>query len=1261
MAEDRGGTEEDRVRASLARVEGWLAALAPADATTPGSTAPAEREEHGILDGLRDDADSFDFLRRLLDALAGEADPFAAALSLRSAAQELPPSLPARDRLAVRAGGLASLGLPWAVLPLARRRLRERVAHLILSARLPGREPEQTDARLRETLRANAAAGFDTLLAPSGDPVLGPEGAADEIARLAALAALPGATSIAVDPARVVPGGSWWSLDADAARAADLAPLLDVAEEHGTVVVFEGHDHRSALLATELALLALGPHERAAVRAGVHLAADLPESADAAERLAALSRARVARGGEPLELIVGRGGFAGQARIDSLLSGLPVPVFDSEDEARAGLLRLVRKLAGHAGAVRTVIATEDPLLLAAATVLAEAAARPAVQLRAGTVPALARTLADHGFAVRLRLPVFAPKTFGSAAGPLVRLAAEAADPESDLSRAARVLHRAPRADPAEREELARAFELADRPAPPSHRTQRRSREWNPSERDSALFYRPPAETGRFDTGGLTAAVLGLGADDTGRIVLEPTGEVRALPVVSGTGFANEPDTDASSAENRDWARRLLARASAARGVEAAAVAQAREAAADTGALLDLAAAAAEPWRAQRAAERSIRVARLALGLASARDRLIEESVAESGAPIASVDADVSGAIDATRYLGQLAAGLGAVRGAEFVPGRIAVVVADAGVPLAERAEAVAAVLAAGSAAVLVAHPSLARSSAALIEEWRAAGLPEGTVSLAVASEAASGTGGADASEETPDSAGAASDPHIALAAGLAADPRVDRAQVLGRRETARALLRRRPDLRVEGRFRALGSTLIAPNADLPAAVRDAVRSAFGGAAADARSARVLVLLGSAARSKRLRRLLADAVRNLRVGDAAAAPEAAGTDPLVFDLGPLASPPGPAGLRALTELQPGEEWLVRPEQLDDAGLLWRPGVRTGVRRDARFWADAIGVPVLGVVSAHSLDEAIRLQGALGGGSTAALHAGGELEIIPWLDGVRAAALVVGRATVDARIERHPGGGWGGAGTGGDALTGGPNRLTGLGSWRLREGTPSSTLHLRGLDPRVRSLIETAQSSLGYEEFDRVRRAALSDALAWRTSLGRVHDEVGLGIERNVLRHHPVHGHVRLAERGSSAELVRVLAAGLLVGAPLTVSTGEVLPPELSRFLEEQEIPVSLERDDDWLERTVATETLEGPEAMADRVRLIGGDPRRTAEWLGGLDRVPLWTEPVTMAGPVELLVFLREQSVSIAAHRHGFAAPPPGVDEWLDALDARVDP
>lgn len=1241
-----------------ARVAAWITTLADTPAhpshtgRAAGDTPTTTRAD--LIEGSRRDADGFGFTRRLLDAVVGASDPFNAALGLRQVSRDMPSSMPMVERFAVRAGGFASLGLPWAVLPVARKWLRDRVSHLVVSAKLgsPKEHPETSAESgaaqppvppgLRAAQQRAAAEGRDLLLALGGTAVLGERGAQLELQRLKRLAAMPDVQTLAVDVARLAPTtrARSWSLDHDAeAGALRLRDLLECAQQHGTSILVESHDYRSALLAPQLLVNALAAPGLERVHVGVMLPAELPEALRTAEALTGLSKARVDSGAAPLEIAVGIAGFTGREQIESILSGLAIPALEDRTEQHAQLMRVLLSLLEAGDAVRTVVSSEDPHLLAAATVLAERTGRPGaltLQLRAGIAPQLEEVIAEHGFGVRRRLLLVPPKEFAGAVEYLIALAAETADTDSPLAHV-RALLGGERAELALgtrrlRDVLAEAAEAA----PQSRRNQHREREWSEDARDTVVFYRSPTEPDRHETGGLTAAVLGLTRAHTGAITLEVAGSPLRIPVISESGFANEPNTDASRFENREWVRGVLER-SGRSSIGIAPMRDAERRAEEPALAVQAALVAGAPWSGLRPGERGTRVARLALGVAAARDRLIEVLAAESGAPVPVIDAEINGAIDSARYLGQLASSLGAIRGARFRPDRLAAVVVEAGVPLSERAEAVLAALAAGSAVILVAHPSVARSSAVLIEEWCAAGLPVDAVVLAVP-----------ASSEDPRSA------HLALAASIAVDPRVDRTLVLGSRVTAKTLLRLRPDLRVEGRFRALGVVVVAPSADPVLAVQHAVASAFGAMHADATRARALVLLGPAARSERLRRSLVDAVQSLRVGDTAR-PD--GADPLSFEFGPLPELPGEAGLRALTELDPGEEWLVKPERLDEQGLLWRPGVRTGLVRDSRFWSDAVGMPVMGVMTAHSVDEAISLTNRLGGGAVAGLHAGDPIETLPWLERTLAAHLAVGRPTTGGRVERQPGGGWRAAGMGAPALAGGPHRLQPLGSWELREGTASSTLHLRGLAPEVRVLIETAQAALDYSSFDRVRRAALSDALAWRTSFGRAYDVSGLGIERNLLRHVPLSTHVRLAEGGALGDLVRVLSAGLVSGAPMTVSTGMVLPPEIGEFLAMQGISIALERDDDWLERI----SINGPgddELDASRIRLIGGDRSRTAEWLGGLDEVTLWAEPVTMAGPVELLAFAREQSISIAAYRNGLALLPAGIGGWIAELQGR---
>jgi RHH-type proline utilization regulon transcriptional repressor/proline dehydrogenase/delta 1-pyrroline-5-carboxylate dehydrogenase len=53
-----------------------------------------------------------------------------------------------------------------------------------------------------------------------------------------------------------------------------------------------------------------------------------------------------------------------------------------------------------------------------------------------------------------------------------------------------------------------------------------------------------------------------------------------------------------------------------------------------------------------------------------------------------------------------------------------------------------------------------------------------------------------------------------------------------------------------------------------------------------------------------------------------------------------------------------------------------------------------------------------------------------------------------------------------------------------------------------------------------------------------------------------------------------------------------------------------------------------------------VRLIGGDTSALYTAIGGRPDVAVYGEPVTEAGRLEILPFVREQAVSITAHRFG---------------------
>ena len=677
---------------------------------------------------------------------------------------------------------------------------------------------------------------------------------------------------------------------------------------------------------------------------------------------------------------------------------------------------------------------------------------------------------------------------------------------------------------------------------------------------------------------------------------------RTLELGTATHFTNEPDTDPSIGGNRRWANSILER-SVDSTLGTSSVAAARVSDGETlDRLIGSALAAGTAWGATPAAERA-RVLRDAGDvLAAFRGRLIEVMANETGKTIAEGDVEVSEAIDFARYYADRALELDSVENATWVPPRLTAVMPPWNFPVAIPAGSVLAALAAGSAVMIKPARLSRRSGAVMVEALWEAGVPRDALQLLTMDEGA-------------------------LGQQLVSDARVDRVILTGAWETADLFRSWRPDLPILAETSGKNAIIVTPSADLDLAVADIVKSAFGHAGQKCSAASLAILVGSVATSERFLRQLEDAVRTLRVGYP--------HDPLT-QMGPIIEPAKGKLLSALTTLGPGESWLIKPRQLDESGMLWSPGVRTGVAAGSEFHMTEYFGPVLGIMSARSLDEAIRMQNAVDYGLTAGIHSLDPAEVATWIDTVEAGNLYVNRGITGAIVQRQPFGGWKRSTVGTSTKAGGPNYVMSLGTWRSVEVEPVSDIRIDGLSNRVAKVIKQAQTGLDFPAFDRVRRAALSDEAAYAREFGVSRDVSNLEVERNVFRYRPVPVTIRLSEGEPLAHLVRLIAAGSLADAPLTISSAVPLPTPLVESFRDP-VPsarvtsVTVESDAAWLSRA--------PQ-LTGRVRLIGGSHLALSQAVRGNPDIAIWSGPVTTSGRVEMLPFLREQAVSITAHRFG---------------------
>jgi RHH-type proline utilization regulon transcriptional repressor/proline dehydrogenase/delta 1-pyrroline-5-carboxylate dehydrogenase len=668
----------------------------------------------------------------------------------------------------------------------------------------------------------------------------------------------------------------------------------------------------------------------------------------------------------------------------------------------------------------------------------------------------------------------------------------------------------------------------------------------------------------------------------------------------GSGrFRNTPDTDPSLAGNRAWGKEIVSKIATSTLGNQLAVEHTVTSVAAVESILQTAWAAGTAWGAKPASERAAILRAAAVEFEKHRGEFLEVAGSECGKTLNQSDPEVSEAIDFLNYYAELTESLDSVDGATHVPVKLTLVTPPWNFPLAIPTGGMAAALAAGSAVVIKPAPQAKRCGSLLVETLWAAGVPKDALHLAHVAE---------------DEVGKA----------LVSSPLVDRLILTGAFDTAQLFRSFRPDLPLFAETSGKNAIVITPNADLDLAVKDLVYSAFGHAGQKCSAASLGILVGTIATSNRFHEQLIDAVTSVKVGYPG--------DPTA-QVGPLIEPASGKLLQALTRLAPGESWLVEPQKLDGSGRLWSPGVKTGVRRGSEYHLTEYFGPVLGLITADTLEEAIEIQNQVDYGLTAGLHSLDRAEVETWIDSVQAGNVYVNRTTVGAVVRRQPFGGWKKSAVGAGTKAGGPNYLIGLSDWTsspaIRFGTPVEA---------AQAIIAGA-ASLGLDDIDLISRGAGSDAAAWADEFGVARDVSALSAEKNVLRYLPVAATIRVEAFGSSdiTALIRVLAAGVTAGAAMTVSSAAPLQSDVIKLIAATGARHLVQDATAW-----AT-TLTGSTAP-HRVRLLGGDRKAFAKASNGRADIALYAQPVVEAGRVELLTFLHEQAVAVTAHRFGSPTP-----------------
>jgi RHH-type proline utilization regulon transcriptional repressor/proline dehydrogenase/delta 1-pyrroline-5-carboxylate dehydrogenase len=979
-------------------------------------------------------------------------------------------------------------------------------------------------------------------------------------------------------------------------------------------------EYRDKTLTAEVFMQTLDRRGLEKARAGIALQAYIPDSFLTQQWINDWARNRVAVGGSPVTIRIVKGANMEAERVEASLRGWSQAPYKTKLETDANYLRMLHEgmQPENLAAVRLGIASHNLFTLAYGLVLAtknNALDRVQFEMLEGMANHQRRALFELTGNMLLYAPACKQEDFTNAIGYLVRRLDENTGPDNFLRHAFNIEVGSDDWKELEQQFIA-AFEAKDIVSSSPRRTQSR----------------------------------------VGRVPRDPP-----------SAFRNEPDTDWALPQNDNWANSIISSWQNRHGSQAGevplviggkelvdgrtirdsfdpsrpktVVARYRQA---TEADIDLAVEAAkadlEGWRRRPIAERVAILHQTSAEFSDARGDLMGAMLAEGGKTLAESDPEVSEAIDFCRFYADSAQFFHEQPGITAHGRGVVVVVSPWNFPLAIPTGGVAAALAAGNTVILKPASDTVLIAYHLCQCFWRAGVPKSALQFAPCS---GGTVGAK----------------------LVSHDAVDAIVLTGGTETAAEMLRKKPTMHLIAETGGKNATIVTALSDRDQAIKNVLHSAFSHSGQKCSATSLLILESEVYHDTKFRAALCDAVESLRVGSAW---------DVSTKMGPLIRPPSGVLETSLKELEPGEEWAVMPRFHVDANPnLVSPGVKWGVQPNGFTHCTELFGPVLGVMEARDLDAAIDLVNATGYGLTSGLESLDDREQELWCSRIRAGNLYINRSTTGAIVLRQPFGGMGKSSVGPGIKAGGPNYVVPLmrfmdaeeGETRRRgEGEKPITTSVPAI---LSSTASAASDTRWVADLNSLHRAIQDGALGGKLNAdveaGRVlaaiesyeawahdefrtaHDHFRLLGEDNYRRYLPVEPlRVRIHESDTLSDVFCRALAARAAGCRATVS----IPPSISG--QAADAVALLDRlTDPW---AGAIEFVEEDDAMLSAAMRLATDGRVR---FAAPERVPesvrvtaaeslqyIADAQVSTNGRIELLWYLREQSVSHVYHRYG---------------------
>jgi RHH-type proline utilization regulon transcriptional repressor/proline dehydrogenase/delta 1-pyrroline-5-carboxylate dehydrogenase len=287
--------------------------------------------------------------------------------------------------------------------------------------------------------------------------------------------------------------------------------------------------------------------------------------------------------------------------------------------------------------------------------------------------------------------------------------------------------------------------------------------------------------------------------------------------------------------------------------------------------------------------------------------------------------------------------------------------------------------------------------------------------------------------------------------------------------------------------------------------------------------------------------------------------------------------------------------------------------------------------------ETLEEAIQIVNGTGYGLTSAIHSLDDREVSVWRQKILAGNLYINRGTTGAIVLRQPFGGMGKSCFGPGIKAGGPNYVA---QFMHFKDVPSPVSMATLTHADAVSLLKAAERHLSPQDAAELRRAFISYENAWNAEFSQQHDHFRLVGQDNLRRYLPFETlTVRIVAGDLLNDVLRCIVAARMTGARVMAS----FAPEADSQIQQH---IDLWTDPWGARLEVSTET---DASLADSI--LSGDVERirylsaaavpqALRHAAAQASIYIADQPVLSCGRIELLWYLREQSISHDYHRYG---------------------